>query len=111
MGISHLRSNGVDLLYEQTLGELWKLDHMINLVVALRYECKVGYVVGHNYSIMVSVVTVEMEIVNGCNIVVSCLGLRHEGSVWGAKPNSTAPLLPIYYVTILYKDWTKDEVI
>ena len=101
MGISHLRSNGVDLLYEQTLGELWKLYHLINLMVALRYECKVGYVVGHNYSIMVSVVTVEMEILNGCYIVVACLGLRRDGSVWGAKPNSTAPLPPIYY--LLYK--------
>ena len=94
---------------------------MINLVVALRYECKVGYAdsgfdlneknVGHKLPHKVSVVTVEMEVLNGCYIVVSCLGLRRDGSVWGAKPNSTAPLLPIYYVTILYKDWTKDEVI
>ena len=66
MGISHLRSGGVDLPLEQTLGESLKLDQMINLVVALRYECKVGYAdsdfdlseknVGHNLPHKVSVV-------------------------------------------------------
>jgi len=33
--------------------------------------------VGHNLPHKVSVITVEMEILNGCYIVVSCLGLRH----------------------------------
>ncbi len=84
---------------------------MINLVVALRYECKVNCAdsgfdlneknVGHNLPHKVSVISVEMEVLNGCYIVVSCLGLRRDGSVWGAKPNSTAPLPPIYY--LLYK--------
>lgn len=111
MGISHLRSGGVDLPLEQTLGESLKLDRMINLVVTLRLGCKVGYAdsdfdlseknVGHNLPHKVSVISVEMEVLNGRYIVVSCLGLRYEDSVWGAKPNSTAPLLPIYY--LLYK--------
>ena len=84
---------------------------MINLVVALRYECKVGYVVGHNYSIMVSVVTVEMEIVNGCNIVVSCLGLRHDDSVWGAKPKTALHHFCPFITLLFYKGLDKDEVI
>ncbi len=83
----------VDLLSEQTLGESWKLDHMINFMVALRLGCKVNCAgldfdlneknVGHNLPHKVSVISVEMEVLNGCYIVVSCLGLRHDGSVWG----------------------------
>jgi hypothetical protein len=56
--------------------------------------------VGHNLPHEMSMVTVEMEILNSYYIVVSCLGLRHEGSVWGARPNSTAPFLPTHYFTI-----------
>ena len=80
---------------------------MINFMVALRLGCKVGYassdfdlnvkVVDHKLHHKMSVILVEMEILNGWHIVVSCLGLRHEDQVWGAKPNSTAPLLPIYF--------------
>ena len=102
----------VDLLSEQTLGESWKLDHMIKFMVALRLGCKVNCAgldfdlneknVGRNLPHKVSVISVEMEVLNGCYIVVSCLGLRHEGSVWGAKPNSTAPLLPTHYL-LFYK--------
>ena len=58
--------------------------------------------VGHDLLHKVSVIMVEMEILNGWHIVVSCLGLRHEDQVWGAKPNSTAPLLPIYFL-LIYK--------
>jgi len=70
------------------VGESLKLGHMINLMVALRLGCKVGYassdfdlnvkVVDHKLLHKVSVILVEMEILNGWHIVVSCLGLRHE---------------------------------
>ena len=66
MGISHLRLNGDDLPFSKTLGESLKLDQMINLVVTLRYGCKVGYAdsgfdlneknVGHKLPHKVSVV-------------------------------------------------------
>ena len=60
-------------------------------MVALRLGCKVGYassdfdlnvkVVDHKLHHEVSVILVEMEVLNGWHIVVSCLGLRHEDSV------------------------------
>ena len=60
-------------------------------MVALGLGCKVNCAdsdfdlseknVGHNLLHKVSVIMVEMEILNGWHIVVSCLGLRHEDSV------------------------------
>ena len=60
-------------------------------MVALRLGCKVDYassdfdlnvkVVDHKLHHEVSVNTMEMEVLNGWHIVVSCLGLRHEDSV------------------------------
>ena len=73
------------------MGESLKLGRMINFMVALRLGCKVGYtssdfdlnvkVVDYKLHHEMSVILVEMEVLNGCYIVVSCLGLRHEDSV------------------------------
>ena len=73
------------------MGESLKLGHMINLMVALRLGCKVGYassdfdlnakVVDHKLPHEMSVNTMEMEVLNGWHIVRSCLGLRCEDSV------------------------------
>ena len=79
---------------------------MINFMVALRLGCKVGYassdfdlnvkVVDYKLHHKMSVILVEMEVLNGCYIVVSCLGLRH-GDRCMVKTNSTSALPPILY--------------
>ena len=52
---------------------------------------------------MVSMVTVEMEILNGSNTVVPCLGLRHDDSVWGAKPKTALHHFCPFITLLFYK--------